>query len=116
MTDIAINIGLRASANYGVEPHDIAESRVLSVLETHGLRVIDSQVRQSNTELTFVAIVQDWHPLHFLGLRDRIKVIARKLYQDCIAVRPSMRNGELVGPYAELWGEFDPLKFIEPNY
>jgi len=115
MTELAVNIGMRTSAGYGVPEYTLCQSRVERALNECYLTVLYSDVRQSNTEQTYVAVIRDDHPLHFLGLRDRIKLIARRLYQDCIAVRPDGNRGELLGPHADRWGSFDPLQFIEPR-
>jgi hypothetical protein len=42
--------------------------------------------------------------------------LARRLGQDCIAVWNSLsEEGELIGPNAAAWGEFDPEQFILPS-
>ena len=103
MKTLILNIGL---ARKGLGNIGTAYTR--GALRFSGLRIVQNAVHQSNTEATMVAEIAEhshWKPLVF-GL-------AVATEQDCIAVYdPATGHGELVGPRAEAWGDFNPEYFV----
>lgn len=98
-----LNIGLMTPD--GVE---ISNTAALKALRGAGILWQDYRVHVSSTEPTLVV---DCYATDY-----QVHLIATWLEQDCIAVWDLMhREGRLVGPRKELWGEFDPEQFLYMN-
>lgn len=98
-----LNIGLHV----GQAPY-LTYLPVFSALRTvrhHGGVFRDSAVRKSGTEDTLVIDLDE--PLNARVLAE----LSSALNQEAIA-QWSSRGGELRGPKAEAWGEFDPSQFL----
>jgi len=107
---VEFNIGLH-SAKLGNVPLSLVFDRCRS----RGLYVLQSQVEKvqhgHGTEQTLVGRwLANGH-----GFFDRVFLLAQDLGQDCIAVRYGDGTGELIGPHAEDWGEFNPAYFVNPG-
>lgn len=99
-----INIGLHFVFK-GIE-YSNSVSRVTRALKTiPNLDIIESVVRQSNTEPTFIATLS--RPLSHL----EAYWVSEELDQDCIA-QYANGIGRLYGPKAEEWGQFNPDYFL----
>lgn len=100
-----LNIGLHSSV-LGTLKSD----RVLEAARSVGVFITDFHLFQSDTEPTMAAVA------HCLGEHpSSILRLARHLKQDCIAVfHPATGEGELIGPNAVAWGEFDADFFTSP--
>ena len=77
----------------------------LRTVRNYGGEFRDSAIRQSDTKDTLVIDLKE--PLNARVLAE----LASALNQEAIA-QWSSRGGELRGPKAELWGEFDPSQFL----
>lgn len=105
--NLLLNIGLarQGQSNIGV-------GTVLRELAAEDLTVRDYRIHTSDTEQTVVAEVEPGIA-GALNFRLRINHLSRLLGQDCIAVYvPERGVGELIGPRAAEWGEFDPRYFL----
>jgi len=96
-----INIGLNVN---GVR--ELTATEILKVLRTDGVQVIRWEVKESNTELTLVAEIEQ-NLTEWKGW-----AIAVALRQDAIAQVDSHGHGELFGPKAKEWGPFNPDYFL----
>lgn len=79
--------------------------------------ILGTRRAQSATEDTLIVVLQVSSGAE-ARLRDVINTLAGALLQDCIAVyNATSWSGELVGPNAAAWGEFNPDFFLryEPN-
>jgi hypothetical protein len=98
-----VNIGL-ASRHGSIRPaHALAALRAIG-----GAQVIAARVHQSATEPTLVAEVR--RPINAAAAYET----ARYLHQDAIAQFDGY-DGQLYGPSAEAWGQFDPSQFLDLN-
>lgn len=121
MLRLMLNIGMQTSERFGIPTHAIAESRMMSVLTKAGFSVRVLAFKQSGTERTACLLVQDDTPLSRYSVRQRIQSMSEDLHQDCIAAVPvthgtsmcSYDQGQLIGPYNQACGEFDPQFFLE---
>jgi hypothetical protein len=95
-----LNIGL--TSNLG---GTISHALPLAILYDFEVRVIDSAIRQSDSEPTLVLLIQgqltDWEATK----------LALECDQDCIAQLDG-DVGSLHGPKAVEWGPFDPKQFL----
>jgi hypothetical protein len=100
-----INIGLDIGDKKGA----LSPEQVKEVLKRYGVKVAGFELKQSNTENTFVGTIT--------GNLDQAKgdAISRELQQEAIAFRNAEGQGTLYGPSAEKWGPFNPDYFIEPT-
>lgn len=96
-----LNIGLKVSD----APWPLPVFQVLRAVRNHGGHFNMSAIQTSDTEDTLVIILHE--PLNARMLHE----LASALNQEAIA-QWSSRGGELRGPKAELWGEFDPSQFL----
>lgn len=115
---IELNIGLNVT-NGDNSTHALISrhGRVLQFLRNSDYlsNVLDSRLARSNTEETVVVKLSVSS-----GAENRIRQelfeLAVWLEQDCIAVYNATGwSGELVGPNAAAWGEFNPDYFIRFN-
>jgi len=96
-----VNIGLAVRNGRPVPPsHAIAALSVIG-----GEAPLAARVIQSDTEPTLVAELR--RPLTALAAHE----IAAHLKQDAVAQWDG-RDGQLYGPNATAWGEFDPAFFL----
>lgn len=99
---LILNIGLMSG---GVE---IADTAVYRAMRAAGILWEKVAHHQSDTEPTLV--------IEGYGTDHQVNLVATWLEQDCIAVwDPLHREGRMVGPYRDRWGEFDPSQFIMLN-
>src|SRR5690625_1754658 len=99
-----LNIGTAVKG----EQNALSVSEVLNTLVWANLEVISYEVKQSDTEETVVAVVR--YNGDILG--DMLWSVSCALHQDCIAVYcPKEQKGELNGPNAVEWGEFNSRYF-----
>jgi hypothetical protein len=96
-----LNVGLKASSSDKVFSDDEALAAVRKLFN-----VFDFRFAESATERTLIARVDcdDWWGTHAFAL-------SLLLDQDCIAISFG-QFGQLIGPRAEAWGEFNPDYFI----
>lgn len=97
-----INIGLATNDGKG-----ITVDQVRGELDRLGISVLNSEVKQSGTEPTFVASLS--RPMS----ADEAHEVSANLHQEAIAQKVD-GIGELYGPQAENWKPFNPDYFIEP--
>lgn len=84
----------------------------VQTLRSHGFKIIYATMHQSDSEPTLVTKVDD----NNMSGYNRITKLAEALNQDCIATyNPVGKFGELYGPRAAAWGEFNPAFFIMPD-
>jgi hypothetical protein len=75
----------------------------------HGFDIVRAKVVQSDTELTLVILAED----NGIGQDNRVDMLAVALKQDCIAIwSVDQQYGQLIGPKAAAWGEFNPEFFF----
>lgn len=99
-----LNIGLKTDTN---EP--LNATNTLSDVEAAGFNVKAQSLEFSNTELTLVLLCKG--PLG--AYRIKIEDLCKTLKQDCIAAYDMDRKcGDLIGPKAAEWGEFNPAFFL----
>jgi hypothetical protein len=113
-----LNIGL---ANFPAEAGVSIGRRALfaaRAMRAVGLLNLGAQIVISDTEPTLVVKMQASVdlPSNRSGnaVRNAVFKLAEALNQDCIAVYPPIADkGELVGPRAAQWGEFNPELFFK---
>ena len=119
----ALNIGTRTSQHYGL-PTDLSIGRAALVLRDYGFDLFSYHRVAGEWEDTMVLHVSDGGNEITRGVRFR--EVSAKLHQDCIAVvplapttdnsyAPSWEGGELIGPYASEWGQFNRAFFVLPH-
>ena len=119
----AINIGTRTSQHYGL-PTDLSIGRAALVLLDHGFYLFSYHRVPGQSEDTMVLHVKDGGHEHTRDLR--FYGVSANLQQDCIAVVPLVPTtdgsfgprwdeGELIGPYASEWGQFNRAFFTLPH-
>lgn len=102
---VILNIGLAVGTNGNIGP-----GTVLREIQGFGFDIVTYGIVHSDTERTIVALVDDRDAA---GQDNRIYQLSRFLQQDCIAVYyPETRDGALIGPKADEWGEFNPEFFF----
>lgn len=102
-----LNIGHAIGAS-GAQ-HTLAQ--IIQTVERLGINVAQVNVVESDTETTTVLRTPTVDSL-------TVHTLATILGQDCIAVWHPLRTGqpgELIGPDAASWGEFNPEFFILPE-
>ena len=118
-----LNIGTRTSQQYGL-PTDLSIGRAALVLQDYGFDLFSYHRVPGQSEDTMVLHVKDGGHEHTRDLC--FYEVAANLYQDCIAVvplvpttdksyAPRWDEGELIGPYASEWGQFDRAFFVLPH-
>ena len=117
--NIILNIGLNgvpadlSYTNGVLNPIDMR--RALTAVQTvraYGFDMRGAKIVQSDTEPTLVVRAHSDEP----GLDNRIDMLSTALKQDCIAVwYPDQAWGQLIGPRAAEWGNFNPKFFIMPD-
>jgi len=103
---IEINIGMNVN---GVKTLSTAE--ICKTVEDYGFEIFSLWIVQSDSEPTvvFATEIDESKEKWKSDLFD----VALALCQECIAVfDPESGNGELIGPRAEKWGEFNPHYFF----
>ena len=115
-----LNIGLDnapiagESFTNGVRNPEVATRMLTAVQNARhaGFKITAAKLVQSDTEPTLVLTITDDDP----GLDNRIDMLATTLKQDCIAVwYPGEQWGQLIGPKAAEWGNFNPAFFFMPD-
>ena len=108
---IELNIGLDEAGSANLQGQRNARAAfALSLAEIAGY-VLASRRAQSATEDTLIVRMAIGKIDKLFA--DRMHALAVDLYQDCIAVYDATNySGELVGPNAAAWGEFNPEFFI----
>lgn len=106
--EVILNIGLAREGN-----SNIGQGTVMrEVIGAFGAAAFE--FKHSDTELTCIASVG--YDGLMTGLGARLHHLCGLLGQDCIAIYfPERRRGELVGPRAAAWGDFNPTFFIMPG-
>ena len=100
---IELNIGLYVNGKDDGKTIERA-SEAVRLVNLHSLD-LQARLAPSVTEPTLVL------KCDLLGAL-ALDIIAERLEQDCIAIRYENGKGELIGPKAEAWGEFNPEYFI----
>ena len=104
-----LNIGLK-SETLG----DITAQQALNAVNAADVFVYGSQVFESDTEPTLV-LSADFKTTKY-SIAKTITALAKELGQDCIAIwLPEWNRGELHGPKAAAWGDFNPEFFLMPD-
>lgn len=98
-----LNIGL----NIGDGTRKVAPAVAMAALALAGAAVLRHTIAQSATEVTLIAELAEPLP------RETLHAISVVLEQDCIAQRHADGAGELIGPRAAEWGEFNPAYFLD---
>ena len=107
---VILNIGLVRSDN----KQPLNPTFIEQYLAHIGLDVREFKLFVSNTEPTAVVVIRPATPLFVLS--DRTHKIAEFLTQDAVAFySPAHGRGELIGPRADNWGEFNPRYFLMPD-
>lgn len=106
---VILNIGLIRADNKQPLGHLFVEQYLGHI----GLDVREFKIFQSDSEPTAVVVIRTAKsPLFTNTLND----IARFLQQEAIAwCSPAKLRGELFGPKASLWGDFNPQYFLMPD-
>jgi hypothetical protein len=99
-----INVGLKVGDEVKLSPQ-----QVLDEVERAGGKVSNYRIIDSSSEPTVVIELEDVIP------SERLNDLSVKLDQEAIAQRFPDGTGELQGPNAAAWGEFNPEFFIEPD-
>jgi hypothetical protein len=102
------HISMTATVNIGLDSREgrLAAAAVEAVLRVvGGATILRAAVRQSDSEPTYVAELS--RPLNLAAAYE----VARQLGQDAIAIWDG-RQGDLIGPAADAWGEFNPAFFV----
>ena len=110
--EVVLNIGLARTGK-----PDLNTLEVLRAATDEGLGVFTSEVFQSDGEPTLVVTCRIglWSTKNAV-LGQAVHRLAVALDQDCIGVWNSRwARGELVGPRAAAWGDFNPEFFIMPD-
>lgn len=99
-----LNIGLKTNTE-----ETLNATHALNVVEAAGFKVKAQSLEFSSTELTLVVMC-----IGTVGEnRTRIDNLCKVLKQDCVAAYDMYRRvGELIGPKAAEWGEFNPAFFL----
>jgi thioredoxin reductase len=97
-----MNIGLATNDGKGITPEE-----AIKTLESHGLKVTRTSIKQSGTEPTLVASL-DRDPTP-----EEAHSISASLNQEAVAVRHANGQGELYGPRADNWKPFNPDYFLD---
>lgn len=101
-----LNIGLNVSDADGNLVRTLTAHEALCRLRECGVKVNNRAQHNSATERTLVA-----HGVVPSAMA--VDSVARALGQDCIAVwNVEQQAGELIGPRADKWGQFDPARFL----
>lgn len=100
-----INVGLHTNTG-----GNISADTVTRVLRALGIKVVTTDVFDSDSEPTAVLAVENSDTI--LEFSRRIHVASLALDQDCIATYSELHQGRLIGPKAAAWGEFNPDYFI----
>lgn len=113
-----LNIGL--ARNDGKPDNGILH--VVAKLNDYGFKLVAGEVFEvmhgKGTEQTLIAEVEyQHHAQYHIGVA--VHVLSLKLAQDCIAVGyvsdGSVLGGNLYGPKAHEWGQFNPEYFVLPK-
>ena len=110
------NIGLKWNDGSG---RQWFPAEVLEMLGHHGIKVLEHEVAESDTEQTLIVLTGEGN------VTDRnVDHLCKRLHQDCVAISAPLgtqgpdvlhADGRLVGPKAASWGTFDPRRFILPS-
>jgi len=101
-----LNIGLETSKKMGGDGSFLEVKEVLDTLKRHRLKINSFKVGNSRTEPTLIVSCDAPFITHW-------ESISGALLQEAIAVYDvETLQGQLVGKYAELWGEFNPAFFL----
>ncbi|NUX98752.1 hypothetical protein [Paraburkholderia youngii] len=107
-----LNIGL--ARNDGKPDNTVLHT--VAALNRYGFVLVTGDIQQSATEQTLCAAVR-YHGKS--GLHATLTALALELAQDCIAQAEidwlGKITGQLVGPNASKWGEFDSECFLFPR-
>lgn len=102
---LTLNIGLAREGN-----SNIGVGTALRELNNMGFAILRHAGHTSDTELTLVVDADDKDQP---GRDNRIAMLSARLGQDCIAVYDyAAQEGDLIGPNAAAWGEFNPAYFL----
>lgn len=101
---VLVNVGLAIPGG-----GELSREQAVQALSDAGLNPGGMEVRQSNTEPTLIAEIDDAQPEVF-------EALSRNLRQDSVAVyNPATKAGELYGPKAEDWRPFNKDFFLDPT-
>ena len=111
---------MRIIFNIGLETKDAAGNAIAldpeAVCEfTHELAGVGfwGAVLESHTEQTLVIEFDYAEPRENIGVTELAYRICERFNQDCVAVyNTTLEAGQLIGPRAEAWGEFNPDYFF----
>jgi hypothetical protein len=107
---ITPNIGLAV----GTSGAENTVTETVQALERFGFNLLALRVAQSSTERTVIAQVSSPSAWGIDSLQaTAVYALAVQLGQQAIGVFEARRgHGELIGPDAAAWGEFDPTQFL----
>lgn len=99
-----LNIGLKTN-----DGKDLNATDTLRIVNDYGFKVTAQSIQFSTTERTLVVFCTG----NLNAARLRIDRLAQALQQDCIAAYSCDQHyGELIGPKASDWGDFNPSFFL----
>lgn len=110
-----LNIGLEPSKKTRRKAH-ITKPEILAALRAAGFHVRYYRVEPENKPLYEATAIVVVEPVSVIPAEfyNAIYRVSAALAQDCIAARNNVTaHGQLIGPDAADWGEFDPAYFIE---
>ena len=105
--EVILNIGLNTNAGTTIEALD-----AIQAVADAGFHVVSTETFQWLSEPTLVVTADDRDQA---GFDNSVFELARRLQQDCIALFTAEGYGDLLGPNAAAWGEFNPEFFILPT-
>jgi hypothetical protein len=107
---VILNIGLARAGKDNLDP-----AKVERALWSNGIATLDAKIVESDTEPTLVIRTADITARNEAGNKfvDWVYNVSVALEQDCIAAYlPAFNMGQLIGPRAAAWGEFNPEFFF----
>jgi hypothetical protein len=107
--EVVLNIGLARNGKPNLTTRD-----AIAALEANNFWPISTEVFQSDTEPTLVAVVDAHRAARLFPMRAGLFNVSVALEQDCIGALAN-NVGRLIGPRAAAWGEFNPEFFIMPD-
>lgn len=110
--NLTLNIGLEVSERFSVYKKP-TPAAIKAELKKAGIKPVQVALKQSATEKTLVIKAETSAARD--EIRAKLKGLATRFGQDCLAVKDDSGNGSLIGEYAHLWGEFNDNYFLDIN-
>lgn len=107
--EVVLNIGLARTGKSNLNTRD-----VIATLQANGFWPVMTEVFQSDSEPTLVAVVDAHRAARLFPMSASLFNVSAVLEQDCIGAY-ALGKGKLIGPRAAEWGQFNPEFFIMPD-